>query len=64
MAQIRLGEKQTLDAYQRYFYGRLDTLDDLEYYAESRLKSLGLLDDSAFPSRCPAQGLLLVFAQE
>jgi hypothetical protein len=31
----------------------LDTLDYLDYYAEQRLKSLGLLDDSAFTHPFP-----------
>lgn len=47
--EIRLGEKQTLDSYLLYFAGRLDRLNDIEYYAEKRLKSLGLLDDSTAP---------------
>mmetsp|Transcript_33268 Transcript_33268/g.85004 ORF Transcript_33268/g.85004 Transcript_33268/m.85004 type:complete len:208 (-) Transcript_33268:247-870(-) len=44
--QVRLGEKQTLDNYLNYFASRADKLAEMEYYAESRLKSLGLLDDN------------------
>lgn len=45
-AQIRLGEKESLDAVLRYFEERLQNLGQLEYYQELRLKRLGLVDDS------------------
>jgi hypothetical protein len=47
--KVRLGEKQTLDNYLTFFATRAERVQNLEYYAESRLKSLGLLDDSAVP---------------
>lgn len=43
--EVRLGEKQTLDNYLTFFATRAERVQNLEYYAESRLKSLGLLDD-------------------
>lgn len=44
--ELRLGEKQTLDTCMGYFDRRMQELDSIEYYAEARLKSLGLLDDN------------------
>lgn len=43
---VRLGEKEAIDAALQWFEGRLEQLGRLEYYAERRLKRLGLLDDS------------------
>ena len=45
--QVRLSEKEALDAAQRYFEDRLGRLGGggMEYYAERRLKRMGLLDD-------------------
>lgn len=42
----RLAEKGVLLEGLDFFETRLKNLDRLEYYAERRLKSLGLLDDS------------------
>ncbi|KAL4444028.1 hypothetical protein ABPG75_011765 [Micractinium tetrahymenae] len=44
--RVRLGEKEALDATLRYFEDRIGRLSGMEYYAERRLKRLGLLDDS------------------
>lgn len=43
---VRLGEKEAIDATLQWFEERLQQLGRLEYYAERRLKRLGLLDDS------------------
>ncbi|PRW51051.1 fructose-bisphosphate aldolase-lysine N- chloroplastic [Chlorella sorokiniana] len=43
--RVRLGEKEALDATLRYFEDRIGRLNNMEYYAERRLKRLGLLDD-------------------
>ncbi|EFN56770.1 hypothetical protein CHLNCDRAFT_8187, partial [Chlorella variabilis] len=40
--RVRLGEKEALDATLRYFEGRISRLENMEYYAERRLKRLGL----------------------
>ena len=42
---MRLGEKEVLDATLRFFEERIEKLTGMEYYAERRLKGLGLLDD-------------------
>eukprot|EP00250_Pteridium_aquilinum_P005644 c15711_g1_i1 orf=606-2153(-) len=42
---IRLGEKRVLEELQLSFESQLANLDQLEYYAERRLRGLGLLDD-------------------
>lgn len=42
---IRLGEKRVLEELQLSFENELANLDQLEYYAERRLRGLGLLDD-------------------
>jgi [ribulose-bisphosphate carboxylase]-lysine N-methyltransferase len=43
---IRLGEKRVLQELQTWFEGRMAGLDSLEYYAERRLRDLGLVDDT------------------
>lgn len=43
---VRLGEKEAIDGALQWSEGRLEQLGRLEYYAERRLKRLGLLDDS------------------
>ncbi|KAI7846455.1 hypothetical protein COHA_000066 [Chlorella ohadii] len=43
--RVRLGEKEALDATLRFFEDRIGRLSNMEYYAERRLKRLGLLDD-------------------
>ncbi|KAK9806256.1 hypothetical protein WJX72_007461 [[Myrmecia] bisecta] len=43
--RARLGEKEALDSTLRFFEERFAQLDNLEYYQERRLRSLGLLDD-------------------
>lgn len=42
---IRLGEKRVLEELQLSFETQMANLDQLEYYAERRLRSLGLLDE-------------------
>lgn len=42
---IRLGEKKVLEELQLSFESQLASLDRLQYYAERRLRGLGLLDD-------------------
>jgi len=42
---VRLAEKEALDATLMYFESRIDRLQGMEYYADRRLKRLGLLDD-------------------
>lgn len=42
---VRLGEKQILVELLDWFEARMQGLDNLEYYAERRLRDLGLLDD-------------------
>lgn len=49
-AVISLGEREALERIARYFQGRLDQLSNLEYYAERRLKRLGLLDKEGKPT--------------
>ena len=49
-AAISLGEREALERIARYFQGRLDQLSNLEYYAERRLKRLGLLDKEGKPT--------------
>ncbi|KAH7424534.1 hypothetical protein KP509_11G013100 [Ceratopteris richardii] len=44
-AAIRLGEKRVLQELQLLFETRLQELHKLEYYAERRLRNLGLMDD-------------------
>lgn len=43
---VRLGEKEAIDGALQWSEERLEQLGRLEYYAERRLKRLGLLDDS------------------
>ena len=43
---VRLAEKEALDGTLRFFEERIDRLGGMEYYAERRLKNLGLMDDS------------------
>eukprot|EP00897_Mesotaenium_endlicherianum_P010636 jgi/Mesen1/9600/ME000657S08867 len=43
---VRLGEKRVLTETLDWFEARLQGLDNLEYYAERRLRDLGLLDDT------------------
>lgn len=44
--QVRLGEKEALDALARFFEDRRATqLKRLVYYQERRLRRLGLVDD-------------------
>eukprot|EP00887_Chlorella_sp_A99_P001195 scaffold14.g1195.t1 len=43
--RVRLGEKEALDATLQVVEQRLSQLKSFEYYAERRLKRLGLLDD-------------------
>ncbi|BBM99663.1 [ribulose-bisphosphate carboxylase]/[fructose-bisphosphate aldolase]-lysine N-methyltransferase [Marchantia polymorpha subsp. ruderalis] len=45
---VRLGEKRVLQELQGWFEAHLARLDKLEYYAERRLRDLGLLDDKGF----------------
>ena len=47
---VRLGEKEALEATLRLFESRLDRMKDLEFYAERRLKRLGLLDKEGKPT--------------
>lgn len=42
---VRLGEKRVMQELQTWFEARLEELDSLEYYAERRLRNLGLMDD-------------------
>lgn len=42
---VRLGEKRVLQELQLWSENRVANLDKLEYYAERRLKDLGLVDD-------------------
>jgi [ribulose-bisphosphate carboxylase]-lysine N-methyltransferase len=49
-AAVRLGEREALDAALRFFEGRLEQLGDFEYYADRRLKRLGLLDKEGKPT--------------
>jgi [ribulose-bisphosphate carboxylase]-lysine N-methyltransferase len=45
---VRLGEKRVLEELQTWFEARLAGLDSIEYYADRRLRDLGLLDDKGF----------------
>ena len=45
---VRLGEKRVMQELQTWFEARLEELDSLEYYAERRLRNLGLMDDSGY----------------
>lgn len=45
-ARVRLGEKEALDAALQLVEARAAALPGLEYYAERRLKGLGLLDEA------------------
>ena len=49
-AAVRLGEKAALDGALRFFEGRLGQLGGFEYYADRRLKRLGLLDKEGKPT--------------
>lgn len=49
-ASIRLGEREALEAGQAWFTARLERLNSYEYYAERRLKRLGLLDKEGKPT--------------
>jgi [ribulose-bisphosphate carboxylase]/[fructose-bisphosphate aldolase]-lysine N-methyltransferase len=49
-AAVRLGERQALEGAAAYFGARLERLADMEYYAERRLKRLGLLDKEGRPT--------------
>lgn len=49
-ASVSLGEREALETMARYFQARLDQLSNLEYYAERRLKRLGLLDKEGKPT--------------
>lgn len=42
---VRLGEKRVLEELQLWFETQMESLDRLEYYAERRLRGLGLLDE-------------------
>ncbi|KAJ7535805.1 hypothetical protein O6H91_12G046900 [Diphasiastrum complanatum] len=42
---VRQGEKCVLQEVQTWFEARMNELDQLEYYAERRLRDLGLLDE-------------------
>lgn len=42
---VRLGEKRVLEEMQLWFETQMASLDRLEYYAERRLRNLGLIDD-------------------
>ncbi|KAL3685483.1 hypothetical protein R1sor_003505 [Riccia sorocarpa] len=44
----RLGEKRVLRELQGWFEAHLARLDQLEYYAERRLRDLGLIDDKGY----------------
>jgi [ribulose-bisphosphate carboxylase]-lysine N-methyltransferase len=44
--RIRLTEKRILSESLDFFENRIRDLDRIEFYAERRLKNLGLLDDS------------------
>lgn len=48
--QVRLGEKEALDASLRFFEAGLERLKGMEFYAERRLKRLGLLDKDGRPT--------------
>ncbi|CAM6109617.1 unnamed protein product [Calypogeia fissa] len=45
---IRLGEKRVLEELQAWFEAHLARVETLEFYAERRLRDLGLLDDKGF----------------
>lgn len=45
---VRLGEKRVLEELQTWFEAHMAELDSLEYYAERRLRDLGLLDDKGY----------------
>lgn len=45
---VRLGEKRVMQELQTWFEARLEELDTLEYYAERRLRNLGLMDDGGY----------------
>lgn len=45
---VRLGEKRVMQELQTWFEARLEELDSLEYYAERRLRNLGLMDDGGY----------------
>lgn len=45
---VRLGEKRVLEELQTWFEAHLAGLDSIEYYADRRLRDLGLLDDKGF----------------
>lgn len=47
---VRLGEKEALESVLKLFETRLEGLEGLEYYAERRLKRLGLLDKEGKPT--------------
>ena len=44
---VRVGEKRVLTELLDFFETRLEGLDNLEYYAERRLRDLGLLDENS-----------------
>lgn len=45
---VRLGEKRVMQELQTWFEARLEELDTLEYYAERRLRNLGLMDEGGY----------------
>lgn len=45
---VRLGEKRVMQELQTWFEARLEELDGLEYYAERRLRNLGLMDEGGY----------------
>jgi [ribulose-bisphosphate carboxylase]-lysine N-methyltransferase len=45
---VRLGEKRVLEELQAWFEAHLARVPTLEFYAERRLRDLGLLDDKGF----------------
>lgn len=45
LPQVRVGEQEGLRTTLKWFETRKADLDSLEYYAERRLRSLGLLDE-------------------
>lgn len=49
-AAVRLGEKEALAAALQFFEGRMEKLSQFEYYADRRLKRLGLLDKEGKPT--------------
>lgn len=47
---VRLGEKEALESTLRLFESRLGKMKEIEFYAERRLKRLGLLDKEGKPT--------------